>query len=720
MSTTLTRLKRSKSGFLVFALLSISLLGITSEAQAQAARQLVTQTVDEAQTVSLSGNTRPEAVAENDRGAVSDSQVLAHMQLLLKRPAERQVALSNLIQQLHDPKSPNFHQWLTAAQFNADFGPADADRNLVSDWLTKHGLTVNTALSTGMVIDFSGTAGQVRDAFKTEIHHVDVNGVNHLANMSDPQIPAALAEVVSGVVSLNDFRPHTNFKAKPAYTYTAGNGSTYHAVVPADLATIYDLNPLFKSGISGQGQTIVVIEDTDVYSTADWKTFRSTFGLSGYSSGSFTQVHPAPLGSANNCLDPGVLPINESEAELDAEWASAAAPNASVVLASCQDTTTTFGGLIALQNLLNSNQPPAIVSISYGECEAENGATANAAYRSIYEEGVALGTSIFVSSGDEGAASCDADEPTAYHGIGVSGFASTPFNVAVGGTDFGDTSAKTTATYWRATNGATDGSALSYIPEIPWNDSCASVLIAAASGYSTTYGAGGFCNSAAGKANFLSTASGSGGPSGCATGNPSHGGEIGGTCQGYAKPFWQSLVGNPADGVRDIPDVSLFAANGVWGHYYIYCDSDIADQGAACTGAPSGWSGAGGTSFASPIWAGFQALINQKVGARQGNPNWVYYPLAAAEYGRAGSNTCNSDLGKGGASDCIFHNVTAGDMDVNCAGKNNCYLPSGSYGVLSLSDSSYLKAYGTNSGWNFATGIGSANITNLVNAWPKY
>jgi len=113
-------------------------------------------------------------------------------------------------------------------------------------------------------------------------------------------------------------------------------------------------------------------------------------------------------------------------------------------------------------------------------------------------------------------------------------------------------------------------------------------------------------------------------------------------------------------------------------------------------------------------------LINQKVGARQGNPNWVYYPLAAAEYGRAGSNTCNSDLGKGGASDCIFHNVTAGDMDVNCAGKNNCYLPSGSYGVLSLSDSSYLKAYGTNSGWNFATGIGSANITNLVNAWPKY
>ena len=180
--------------------------------------------------------------------------------------------------------------------------------------------------------------------------------------------------------------------------------------MPADLATIYNLNPLFGAGYSGQGQTIVVIEDTNVYTTSDWTTFRSTFGLSGYTAGSFTQVHPAPGSGANNCSNPGVNG-DDGEAILDAEWASAAAPSAAIELASCSDTNTTFGGLIALQNLINeSSTPPAIVSISYGECEAYNGASANAAYSSAYQQAVTEGVSVFVSSGDEGAASCDADE----------------------------------------------------------------------------------------------------------------------------------------------------------------------------------------------------------------------------------------------------------------------------------------------------------------------
>ncbi|MFL9861073.1 protease pro-enzyme activation domain-containing protein [Paraburkholderia madseniana] len=427
---------------------------------AQSARQLVTHVIDERQTVELAGNIRPEANAAYDRGRVEDTLVLEHMQLLLKCPAETEVALVRFIDLLHDPKSPYFHQWLTAEQFRADYGPADADVKAVSDWLSRHGLTVNGVQAGGMVIDFSGTAGQIRDAFRTEIHLLDVGGIGHVANMNNPRIPAALSDVVNGIVSLNDFRPHTNFKSRPAYTYTSG-GSTYHAVAPADLATIYNLNPMFRSGISGQGQTIVVIENTNVYSSADWTTFRSTFGLSSYTSGSFTQIHPAPVSGANNCTNPGVVAGNEREAELDAEWASAAAPGAAVVLASCGDTSTTFGGLIALQNLVNSSNPPAIISISYGECEAMNGAAANAAYSSVYQQAVARGISVFVSAGDEGAASCDANLGNATHGIGVSGFASTPYNVAVGGTDFGDTYARTTASYWSAANAATGGSAIS-------------------------------------------------------------------------------------------------------------------------------------------------------------------------------------------------------------------------------------------------------------------
>jgi subtilase family serine protease len=510
---------------------------------------------------------------------------------------------------------------------------------------------------------------------------------------------------------LHDFRPHTNFRPKPAYTIASG---PYYAVVPADLATIYHMNPLFVAGISGQGQTIVVIEDSNAHSVANWTTFRNRLGLARFSSGSFTQVHPAPASGTDNCADPGIVAGTEGEAQLDAEWASAAAPSAAIVLASCADTNVTFGGLIALQNLLNGASPPAIVSISYGECEAFNGATANAAFNSAYQQAVVQGTSVYVSAGDEGAASCDAQTNGARHGIGVSGYASTPYNVAVGGTDFGDTYAGTNSSYWSSTNGKTDGSALSYIDEIPWNDSCASTLIATFNGFATTYGSSGFCDSGEG---YLTVDSGSGGPSGCATGAPSIPSVVGGTCAGYAKPSWQSLLGNPADQVRDIPDVSLFAADGVWLHYYVYCDSDVVDGGAACTGDPSNWSGGGGTSFAAPIWAGFQALVNQKTGSLQGNPNPVLYALAATEYGSTGSNICNSSRGKAVGSACIFHDVTQGDMDVNCTGTHNCFKPSGTNGVLSKGDSNYLKAYGATKGWDFATGIGTVNVTNLVNNW---
>ncbi|MFZ0481179.1 MAG: choice-of-anchor D domain-containing protein [Terriglobales bacterium] len=684
-------------------------------AEAESSRHiLITQNVDESKLVTLSGNTRPEAVAKYDRGRVADNLQMDHMLLQLRRSPEQEQELQLFIDQLTDKSSPSFHQWLTSQEFGERFGVADQDRDTIKRWLQSHGLKVNVDYTNGMLIDFSGTAAQVRAAFHTEIHQLDERGVKHIANMSDPRVPAALAPAVVGVVSLNNFMPHTLYK--PRQNYTVGGG--YYLVGPGDMATIYNLNPLFSAGTSGQGQTIVVIEDTDVYSTSDWTTFRSTFGLSSYTSGSFTQVHPAPPSGSNNCSDPGVNGA-DGEAILDAEYSSAAAPSAAIELASCSDTETTFGGLLALQNLLNeSSTPPALVSISYGECEAANGSSANAAYNSTYQQGATEGVSIFVSSGDEGAASCNADESNATYGIGVSGFTSTPYNVSVGGTDFGDTYAGTNSTYWSSTNSSTYESAKSYIPEIPWNDSCASVLIATASGYSETYGTSGFCNSATGEDDYTTTASGSGGPSGCATGSPSIGGVVSGTCAGWAKPSWQSLVGNPSDGVRDIPDVSLFAANGVWGHYYPFCYSDVENGGTACTGAPENWSGAGGTSFASPIMAGIQALVNQKTGARQGNPNSVYYSLAATEYGTSGDSACNSTLGNAVAGSCVFYDVTQGDMDVNCTGSYDCYLPSGSYGVLSTSKSAYDKAYGTQTGWDFATGIGSVNAANLVNNWP--
>ena len=689
---------------------------------ASSARALITGSIDEAKLVPLPSNTRPEAIPENDRGAVANAFPLAHVLLQLRRPPETESMLGQFLGELQDPKSPAFHKWLKADQFGQSFGVAQQDLDTIAQWLQSHGFTVNSIYPSRMVIDFSGTAGQIRDAFHTEIHSLNVNGVEHIANLSDPLIPAALAPAIVGIVSLHDFQPRAQHEMRhPTANYTSGSGT--YAVVPADLATIYNLNPLFTAGYSGQGQTIAVIEDTDVFSTLDWDTFRSTFGLSSYSSGSFSTLHPAPLNGANNCADPGVLTSNEGEAILDAEWSSAAAPGAAIVLASCADTSSTFGGLIALQNLINgSDPPPALISISYGECEAEDGATANAAYNSAYQQAVAEGVSVFVSAGDGGAALCDSNRTNATHGIGVNALASTPNNVAVGGTDFSDTYSVTNSTYWSAANSSNYGSALSYIPEIPWNDSCASTLLSNfITGSGTTYGRKGFCNSSQG-ASYLTTAAGSGGPSGCATGSPSGGtGIVSGSCQGWAKPSWQaslSNLGNPNDGVRDLPDVSLFAANGIWGHYYIFCWSDTENGGADCGDDPGGWSAAGGTSFASPIMAGIQALINRKTGQNQGNPNSVYYQLAATEY-NGSSAACNSSNGVGVSSACIFYDVTQGDMDVNCTGRHNCDLDSAQEGVLSTSNNSYDPAYGAATGWDFATGIGSVNAANLANNWPN-
>jgi subtilase family serine protease len=695
----------------VAALACFALNANAAPSTPSAPRPLITGQIDGSRLVTLPGNVRSEANPANDLGLVADSLPLEHMLLQLNRSPERQAAFDEYTNELTEPASPNYHKWLTPEQIGTRFGLASADIETITAWLESHGFQINSIYPATTIIDFSGNAGQVREAFQTDIHSLEVNGTRHIANYTNPRIPVALAPAVAGVVSLNDFRPHTMHKnvVRPVPGYSTSGG--YEAVVPADLATIYNLNPLFKAGISGKGQTIVVIEDSNVHSTSDWTKFRSTFGLSTYTSGSFTQVHPG------GCTNPGTVSGIEGEATLDAEWASAAAPDAKIELASCADTSTTFGGLIALQKLISGSSPPAIVSISYGECEAENGATANAAYKSTYESAAAEGVSVFVSSGDEGAASCDANQASATHGIAVSGFASTVYNVAVGGTDFGDTYAGNNSTYWNSSNTSTYGSAKSYIREIPWNNSCASVLLATyITGSGVTYGSSGFCNSATGEDYFLTTGSGSGGPSGCATGAPSTSGVVSGTCKGYVKPSWQSLVGVPSDGVRDIPDVSLFAANGVWNHYYVFCDSDTGD-GESCSGTPDNWSGAGGTSFASPILAAIQSLVNQKTGARQGNPNPTYYKLAKTEYGSTGSTSCNSSKGKSVGSSCIFYDVTQGDMDVNCTGSHSCYKPSGSNGVLSKSTTSYTKAYGTNTGWDFATGIGSLNANNLVNNW---
>ena len=271
---------------------------------------------------------------------------------------------------------------------------------------------------------------------------------------------------------------------RPKAEYTIS--PTTLAVVPGDLARIYNLNPAFAAGYTGKGQTIVLIEDTDLYSgTADWTSFRKTFGLNQYTSGSLTQMHPTSS-SGSGCIDPGVS-YAADEAALDVEWASAAAPGATIVMASCADTTAAFGGFIALQNLLLNPNPPGLVSISYGEPETVSGEAQNAFINTLYQMAAAEGVSVFVSSGDSAAAGADRYGAEAIFGVTVSSFASTIYNVAVGGTDFGDFAAGSSPDYWNPVNGQYYDSAKSYVPEIPWNDSCGSTAAATYYGFASTY-----------------------------------------------------------------------------------------------------------------------------------------------------------------------------------------------------------------------------------------
>ncbi|HEY2351684.1 MAG TPA: S53 family peptidase [Candidatus Acidoferrum sp.] len=703
-------------------------------ASGQTRPRLITERIAENKLVKLAGNTRPEVRTGRDMGPVADSLQLSHMYLQMKMSAQQQAEADGLMKRLHDPNAAEYHQWLTLGEIEERFGPSQDDMDTVTDWLEGHGFRVHAVYAANGVIDFSGPARAIKDAFHTEIHHLDVKGKQHIANIRDPQIPAALAAAVDGVISMNDFHPHSQLQ-RHRKEFTAFDGEVL-AVVPGDLATIYDFNPVYKHGVSGKGQTIVVVEDSDIYSASDWHMFRHAFGLdTKFPSGSLTQVHPRHTPNRAGgpaCADPGING-DDGEAEVDAEWASASAPGAAIVVATCDNTNTNFGGFIAIQNLITSaGTPPGIISISYGGSESEQGAAFNVYTNQLFQLAVLEGISIYVSSGDAGADTTDQFQPAALSGLNVSSFAATAHAVAVGGTDFSDTVLNQNATYWNATNGPFFASAKSYIPEMPWDDSCANQPITSFLGFTNPYGADGLCNNLGSGLSFLlDVAAGSGGASSCFSGAPAIFGVVGGSCKGNPKPLYQLLAkGNPHDGVRDIPDITMFAANGLFGHYFVLCYTDPTFGGVPCTpGHPEDWAGAGGTSFGAPIMAGVQALINESAGVHfDGNPNYAYYALNALQNVFLPPSACDSSLGTSADARCIYHDVTFGDMNVNClpltnmdgsvVGTFNCYIPSGTNGVMSLVNKKYQPTYAAKPGYDFTAGMGSVDVFNLVKSWP--
>lgn len=664
----------------------------------------VTETVDDTNRTVLRGNVHPKARTEFDRGAVADAQPVTRILLLLQRSAEQEATLRQLMEEQESKNSPNYHAWLTPEQFGKQFGPADADVTAVTDWLTSHGFQNIKVAKGKTVVEFSGNVGQVRNAFGTEIHKYDVNGKEHFANVSDPQIPAALAPAVRGIVALHNFRPkpmvhslgtfQRNSKTgevRPAFTFTDVNG-TFNAVGPADFAKIYDI----PGGADGTGQSIAIVGQTNI-NIQDVRDFRNIFGL--------------PVNDPQVVLngpDPGLVSGDETESDLDVQWAGAVAPNAQIILVATQTTDTdAVAGVDASAVYIVDNNVAPVLSESYGSCEAALTTAGNAFYNSLWQQAAAEGITVLIASGDNGSAGCDDpnSETSAVHGLAVSGFASTPFNISVGGTDFDDKTNPTT--YWNATN-TTPGqaSAKGYIPETTWNDSCAATTPATCSTVKT------------GGSDLVA---GSGGPSNCMTSTSS------GVCSaGYAKPSWQQGV-TPADGARDLPDVSLFASDGNNGNFYIICESDkdiAGDTGCNLTKftatAPfHDFQAVGGTSASTPAFAAIIALINQAKGGRQGNANYALYNT----YKTAG-NVCNSSTltpAQLTSNSCVFYDTTKGNISVACtAGSANCSNTSTSanqFGFLATAKGGATPAFNTAPNYDVATGLGSVNVANLLAKW---
>ncbi len=681
----------------------------------------ITQPVNMENLVTLRGNTHPLARPEYDQGAAPDSLPTERMLLVLKRSAEQEAALRNLLDEQQIKSSPNFHMWLTPEQFGQQFGPADADIQAVTDWLTSQGFQVTHVATGRTVIEFSGTAGQVRKAFQTEIHKYVVKGEEHWANASDPQIPAALAPVVAGFASLNNFprkpthhllgtfsRSKATGKVQPLFTYpsdTCPSGTCY-AVGPADFATIYNVCPLWKwsPAIDGTGQTIAISQESDI-DPQDVADFRSMFGLP--TTGTyFTTI--------NNGPDPGIVFYtgDETEADLDVEWAGAVAKGATIDLVVSEGTEVTVGVDLSALYIIDNNLAP-IMSESYSGCEAFLRSSGIAFYNTLWEQGAAQGITILISAGDSGSAGCDSDETAAVNGAAISGIASTPFNVGVGGTDFND--ANNWSTYWSATNNSTtQSSALSYIPETTWNDSCANTGNLAG------------CASVVPASDGSDLAAGGGGPSNCAYPSLS-GGYV--TCDqipsgiyGIPKPSWQTGSGVPSDGVRDVPDVSLFASNGYNESFYVICETDYTSQAGGTSSCDLNapyldFLGLGGTSAATPAFAGVMAMVNQKYG-RQGNANYVLYPMAALSGASCASTS--SMAPNANASSCIFYDVQVGNNSVEClAGNLDCNSGTSDYGVLVNPNNTSQIAWATTAGYDYATGLGSVNAYNLVQKWTS-
>jgi hypothetical protein len=635
--------------------------------------------VDDTKLTTLKGHLAPQVQIATDLGAIDANQPAGRMMLVLQRSAEQEADLQSFLAQAHQPGSPLYHKWLTPSAFGAKYGVADADVQQITSWLQSQGLTVAKVSAGRSTIEFTGSVGQVNAALHTSLHNYSLNGETLYSVNSEPQVPAAFSGVVTGITNLSSFgkakpaltsmgqatyNPSTH-TGQPQWTIPGGFSSTLpiYFLTPEDFSTQYDVKPVYAAGLTGAGQSIAILDESNI-DISLVNNYRKLFGLS---------VNPPQVVIDGN--DPG---INSSAVEsyLDVENAGAIAPAATIKLYIAGTVGLSGGGLLtyAAVRAVEDNAA-SIISISWSGAEYF-GSSNNNFWSTLWEQAVAQGQTVFVSTGDTGVASS--------YGLSVNGIASNQYAVAVGGTDayFPDyaSGGASIASYWSNTNDSTYGSLQKPMLEQPWNGSIFGLNSISYDpiSYQTTHQVGG-----------------GGGASYCAVGT----GTLSSTTHepictsGWPKPSWQAGTGVPADGVRDLPDVSLFASNAANGIIWPICAAPGDCLSTSTTGNNLFVSAVGGTSASAPAMAAIMALIDQKYGP-QGQANNVLYPLAK-QYPTS------------------FNAIDIGSNNQPC--NNGTYQCS-----LDTADSYYsYQNYYAHTGYDLASGLGSVDVNQLISNWSK-
>ncbi|HTB09968.1 MAG TPA: protease pro-enzyme activation domain-containing protein [Bryobacteraceae bacterium] len=561
--------------------------------------------IDRGHTVALQGNVHPNARTEFDQGPADPAMKLNYVTLTLKLSASQQAELDQLLLDQQNSLSPKFRKWLTPEEYADRFGASPADMSKIVDWLESEGFEIIGAARGRRWVAFNATAGQIQTALHTEIHRYNVNGEQHFANSTEPTVPAAIAPFTIGFGGLDDFklRPSPQ-KVKPDLNYQGQN-----VLAPGDLWIIYDILPLFSNavGVTGTGLKLAVAGQSDV-SLSDITTYRNDFNL---------PTNPPVKMLVQGATNPGIVTGDSGESDLDLEMTGAVAPNAQIIFVYSSNVTNS-----AMYAIDQAVAP--VLSYSYAGCEANQSASLIAAIEPLAQQANAQGITWIAASGDLGAAACDVGNAISKDGIAVMVPASVPEVTGVGGTTLEEGFG---TTFWSQTNGPYYGnSALSYIPEVGWNDSNSSHIGASGGGMSTI----------------------------------------------YARPAWQNAPGVTGGSARLVPDVAMAASANHDGYF---------------TFASGGIQISGGTSAATPVFAGIVLLMNQYLGANGlGNINPNLYKLASS-------------------TTSVFHDVTTGSNFVSCvAGVKGCI--GGQLG------------YSAGAGYDMVTGLGSVDAYNMMQLWP--